>query len=76
MSAEAVNSKGCDWKALTPLSIEQGFDLLTQAGRDAAEKVLRTEKPDLIVGEWMCDPFSQMQHMNISKGGLTAKKRS
>ena len=73
MSAAAVDSKGCDWQALTPLSIEQGYNLLTQEGRDRAEKVLRIEKPDLIVGEWMCDPFSQMQNSNIGKGGLTAE---
>ena len=74
MSSAAINSPGCDWKALTPLSIEQGFDLLTQDGRDRAEKVRRTEKPDLIVGEWMCDPFSQVQNLNIGRGGLTAEK--
>ena len=68
MSSAAINSPGCNWKALTPLSIEQGYDLLTQDGRDRAEKVLRIEKPALTVGEWMCDPFSQVQNLNIGKG--------
>ena len=56
------------------MSIEQGYNLLTQDGRDRAEKVLRTEKSDFIVGEWMCDPFSQIQSINIGKGGMTAEK--
>ena len=58
---------------MTPISIEQGFDLLTDAGRSRAEQYLRKEKPDLIVAEWMCDPFSQMQNINLAKGGLTAE---
>ena len=74
MCQAAINSDNTNWHALTPMSIEQGFDLLTQSGRDAAEKYIKTEKPDLIIGEWMCDPFSSWQHVNMGKGELTAEK--
>ena len=56
------------WKACTPVSIEHGYDLLTTAGRRRAEAYIKSEKPDLIVGEWMCGPFSSIQNINLSKG--------
>jgi hypothetical protein len=37
-------------------------------GRLKAEDYLRREKPDLIIGEWMCGPFSQFQNINMAKG--------
>ena len=74
MTAAALASTTINWQALTPISIEQGFDLLTESGRQKAEQYLRKEKPDLIVAEWMCDPFSSMQNINVAKGGLTAEK--
>ena len=74
MTSAALGSATGNWQAITPISIEQGYDLLTDAGRKNAEAYLRREKPDLIVAEWMCDPFSSMQNINIAKGGLTAEK--
>ena len=74
MTALALASTTVNWQAMTPISIEHGFDLLTHAGRQKAETYLRKEKPDLIVAEWMCDPFSSMQNINLAKGGLTAEK--
>ena len=74
MTALALASTSVNWQALTPISIEHGFDLLTPTGRQKAETYLRKEKPDLSVAEWMCDPFSSMQNINIAKGGLTAEK--
>ena len=74
MTAAALASTTIPWTAMTPISIEQGFDLLTETGRNKAEEYLRKEKPDLIVAEWMCDPFSQMQNVNLGKGGLTAER--
>ena len=59
MTAAALSSATMAWEAMTPISIEQGFNLLTDSGRSRAEQYLRKEKPDLIVAEWMCDPFSQ-----------------
>ena len=68
MSKAAQQSKTGSWIALTPISIETGFDLLTVMGRLKAENYLRREKPDLIIGEWMCGPFSQFQNINMAKG--------
>ena len=67
MSKEAQNSKTGNWKILTPISIETGFDLLTAEGRLKAENYLKREKPDLIIGEWMCGPFSQFQSINMAR---------
>jgi len=67
MSKAAQQSKTGSWIALTPISIETGFDLLTTMGRLKAENYLRREKPDLIIGEWMCGPFSQFQNINMAK---------
>ncbi len=61
------------WKTYAPITIETGFDLLTTSGRQKAMTMLRKLKPDVIIAEWMCDPWSQMQNINISKGGLTAE---
>ena len=61
MTAAALSSATMAWEAMTPISIEQGFNLLTDSGRSRAEQYLRKEKPDLVVAEWMCDPFSQWQ---------------
>ena len=40
-----------NWHAMTPISIEHGFDLLTDKGRREGEEYIRKEKPDLIVAE-------------------------
>ena len=45
------------WKACTPISVEHGFNLLTTEGRNKAERYLKTEKLDFIVGEWMRGPI-------------------
>ena len=68
MTAAALSSVTTNWQAMTPISIEQGYDLLTDVGRSQAERYLRKEKLDLIVAEWMCDPFSQIQNINLAKG--------
>ena len=57
------------WQVCTPVSIEHGFDILTPEGRAKGWKHITTEKPDLIIGEWMCGPFSAMQQLNLFKGG-------
>ena len=64
LALEVPNGK---WQVCTPVSIEHGYDLLTETGRRKAEKYVHHEKPDLIVGEWMCSPFSSLQHINLSK---------
>ena len=74
MTSVALTSLTGNWQAMTPISIEQGFDLLTVAGRNKADDYLHTEKPDLIVAEWMCDPFCQIQDVNIAKGCITAER--
>ena len=74
MTAAALASSTTNWNAMTPISIEQGFDLLTEMGRRNAEQYIRQEKPDLIVAEWMCDPYSQKQNIYFAKGGLTEAK--
>ena len=61
MTAAALSSTTQNWVAMTPISIEQGFDLLTPKGRDDAERYLKQEAPDLIIAEWMCDPWCSMQ---------------
>ena len=61
------------WEALPPITIETGFDLLTVDGRDRAFKELKHLRPDLIVAEWMCDPWSNIQNLNIAKGGMAEK---
>ena len=61
LTAAALASATMAWQALTPISIEQDFDLLTDSGRSRAETYLHKEKLDLIVAEWMCDPFSSWQ---------------
>ena len=73
MSKAALDSKTRQWKAMTPISVEQGFDLLTETGRNKAERHLREQKPDLIIAQWMCDPFSSRQNVNIARGGITAE---
>ena len=55
-------------QACIPVSIEHGYDLLTPIGRRKAEIYIKHEKPDLLVGEWMCGPFSSMQNINLNKG--------
>ena len=62
------------WKAFPPITIETGYDLLTKRGRDDAFAKLQTILPDLIVAEWMCDPWSNIQNINLAKGGDTAQK--
>ena len=74
VTAAASASTTTNWTATTPTSIEQWYDVLTEQGRKSAESYLRQEKPDLIVAEWMCDPFNKLHNINISKGGLTADK--
>ena len=59
--------KDPNWRACTPVSIEHGFDVLTVQGRKRAEQYIYQEKPDLLIGEWMCGPFSSLQHINKSK---------
>ena len=58
------------WKACTPVSIEHGYDILTASGRKHAEDCIYSEEPDMIVGEWMCGPFSSMQNTNLGKSWL------
>ena len=65
LALEMPNGK---WQVCTPVSIEHGYDVLTESGRRKAEKYIHHEKPDLIVGEWMCSPFSSLQHINMSNG--------
>ena len=60
--------KSDKWQVCTPVSIEHGFDLLTLQGRKKGEDYIYREKPDLIVGEWMCSPFSSLQDVNLAKG--------
>ena len=67
MSKAAQQSKTGSWIALTPISIETGFGLLTSTGRLKEENYLRRETPDLIIGEWMCGPFSQFQNINMAR---------
>jgi len=55
------------WKALPPITIETGYDLLTEAGRDRAFKELKRLRLDLIVAEWMCDPWSNIQTLTLLK---------
>ena len=62
------------WQVCTPVSIEHGYNLLTKEGRDAGERYIKRQKPDLLVGEWMCGPFSSMQNLNLGKGGKLADK--
>ena len=42
---------------------------MTKSGRKKADKYLESEKPDLIVAEWMYSPFSSTQNFNLGKGG-------
>ena len=70
----ALASTTGNWEAMAPISIEHGYDLYTKDGRDRAEHDIRIGKPDLIVAQWMCGPHSNLQHVNIAKGGLTADK--
>ena len=74
MTAAALASSTMNWNAMTPISIEQGFDLLTETGRRNAERYIQQEQPDLIVAEWMCDPYSKIRNVNFAKGGLTEAK--
>ena len=61
--------KDSNWHVCTPVSIEHGFDLLTPQGRKKGAEYIYKEKLDLIVGEWMCSPFSSLQNLNLAKGG-------
>ena len=61
ISNMAIESNPDKWKVCTPVSIEHGFNVLTPQGRKAGEEYIKKEKPDLIVGEWMCGPFSSLQ---------------
>ena len=62
------------WHGLDPITLETGFDLLTESGRQKAFRHLVNVDPDVIVGEWMCDPFSQMQNINRCKSRILALK--
>ena len=62
------------WHGLDPITLETGFDLLTESGGQKAFRHLVNVDPDVIVGEWMCDPFSQMQNINRCKSRLLAHK--
>ena len=59
---------------MDPITLETGFDLLTESGGQKAFKHLVTVDPDVIVGERMCDPFSQMQNINKYKSRLLFQK--
>ena len=67
ISTVALEKDPQHWKVLTPVSIEHGFDVLTPDGRKRGEEYMYKHKPDLIVGEWMCSPYSSMQHINMAK---------
>ena len=69
ISSLAVERDPEHWKVCRPITIETGFNLLKKSGRKKADKHLEKEKPDLIVAEWMCSPFSSTQNMNLGKGG-------
>ena len=49
------------------MSIEHGFNILTPEGREKGWQHIQKEKPDLIIGEWMCGPFSAMQNINLTR---------
>ncbi len=62
---KAAQERG--WKTFSPITIETGFDLLTECGRQLAWRRLMQDKPDVIVFEFMCDPWSLIQNVNIAK---------
>ncbi len=62
--SETASTRG--WKIFL-ITIETGFDLLTDRGRQLAWKRLVKGKPDVIVFEFMCDPWSVMQNVSLAK---------
>ena len=64
ISTLALEHPNGRWEVCTPVSIEHDFDVLTPEGRRRREEYIYREKPDLIVGEWMCGPFSSPNHIN------------
>ena len=52
-----------DWIGLAPISIETGYDLLTQDGVSRARDKILLEDPDLVVLAFPCAPWSVLQHL-------------
>ena len=74
ISSLAVERDPEHWNVCKPITIETGYNLLTKSGRKKADKYLAAEKPDLIVAEWMCSPFSSTQNLNLGKGGALRER--
>ena len=74
ISSLAVERDPEHWKLCRPIKSETGYNLLTKSGRKKADKYLESEKPDLIVAEWMCSPFSSTQNFNLGKGGAVRER--
>ena len=51
------------WLGLAPISIETGYDLLTQDGVRRAKNKILYEEPDLLVLAFPCAPWSVLQHL-------------
>ena len=49
------------WDVLEPITLESGFDLLTQKGRAEAMAYLEKERPDVVVFAWPCTPWTRMR---------------
>ena len=71
LALEHANGK---WDVCTPVSIEHGFDVLTPEGRRHGEEYIHRERPDLVVGEWMCGPFSSLIHVSMGKSDELKEK--
>ena len=62
------------WKSCSPITIETGFDLLTENGRKKGFLYLQQHLPDVIIAEWPCDPFCSWVKVNAGKGPEIAQK--
>ena len=61
------------WDACTPISLETGVDLFERAHREKALEYIAAEDPDLTVLAPPCDPWSQIQNLNMSRPGVLKK---
>ena len=61
------------WDARTPISLETGVDLFEHAHRAKALEYIAAEDPGLTVLAPPCDPWSQIQNLNMSRPGVMNK---
>ncbi len=62
------------WTCLQPITAETGYNLYTHAGRVAAWKIIREEKPDVVAMAWPCDPWTIMDNAHYYKSSKYAAK--